>query len=89
VQASEISYSEFVTAGKSRDVRNVTLDGQFVSAVRWRDMSDRPEDAEVTSLLMSRHIPVRAEPQPTVRFSDIPERAARSFCLIGVWILIF
>ena len=89
VQSREISYSEFVTAVEAGDVRNVTLDGEQVR-FRRADGSDyvtiRPEDAEVTSLLMSKDIPVRAEPQQQSGFQTFLMSLLPILLLIGVWI---
>tara|TARA_R100000935_G_scaffold2894_1_gene7878 strand:- start:4413 stop:6320 length:1908 start_codon:yes stop_codon:yes gene_type:complete len=89
MQSREISYSEFVTAVEAGDVRNVTLDGEQVR-FRRADGSDyvtiRPEDAEVTSLLMSKDIPVRAEPQQQSGFQTFLMSLLPILLLIGVWI---
>ena len=89
LQSREISYSEFVTAVEAGDVRNVTLDGEQVR-FRRADGSDyvtiRPEDAEVTSLLMSKDIPVRAEPQQQSGFQTFLMSLLPILLLIGVWI---
>ena len=89
LQGREISYSEFVTAVEAGDVRNVTLDGEQVR-FRRADGSDyvtiRPEDAEVTSLLMSKDIPVRAEPQQQSGFQTFLMSLLPILLLIGVWI---
>lgn len=89
MQSREISYSEFVTAVEAGDVRNVTLDGEQVR-FRRADGSDyvtiRPEDAEVTSLLMANDIPVRAEPQQQSGFQTFLMSLLPILLLIGVWI---
>ncbi|UOA22476.1 ATP-dependent zinc metalloprotease FtsH [Sulfitobacter pontiacus] len=89
LQSREISYSEFVTAVEAGDVRNVTLDGEQVR-FRRADGNDyvtiRPEDAEVTSLLMSKDIPVRAEPQQQSGFQTFLMSLLPILLLIGVWI---
>ena len=89
LQSREISYSEFVTAVEAGDVRNVTLDGEQVR-FRRADGSDyvtiRPEDAEVTSLLMSKDIPVRAEPQQQSGFQTFLMSLLPILLLIGGWI---
>jgi len=89
LQSREISYSEFVTAVEAGDVRNVTLDGEQVR-FRRADGSDyvtiRPEDAEVTKLLMTNDIPVRAEPQQQSGFQTFLMSLLPILLLIGVWI---
>ncbi|MGR3605479.1 ATP-dependent zinc metalloprotease FtsH [Sulfitobacter sp.] len=89
LQSREISYSEFVTAVEAGDVRNVTLDGEQVR-FRRADGSDyvtiRPEDAEVTKLLMANDIPVRAEPQQQSGFQTFLMSLLPILLLIGVWI---
>ncbi|HAC49135.1 MAG TPA: cell division protein FtsH, partial [Sulfitobacter sp.] len=66
LQNNEVSYSEFVTSVQDGDVRNVTLDGEQVR-FRKADGADyltiKPGDAELTQLLISNDIPVKARPQ--------------------------
>ncbi|MEL6417529.1 MAG: ATP-dependent metallopeptidase FtsH/Yme1/Tma family protein, partial [Pseudomonadota bacterium] len=61
LQSREISYSEFVRAVEDGSVTNVTLDGE---QVRFRQGSQdyvtiKPEDAEITQLLITNDIAVR------------------------------
>jgi cell division protease FtsH len=89
LQNREISYSEFVTAVQSGDVRNVTLDGEQVR-FRRSDGSDyiaiKPEDAEITSLLIENEIPLRAEQQAQSGFQTFLMSLLPVLLLIGVWI---
>ncbi|MFD2737955.1 ATP-dependent zinc metalloprotease FtsH [Sulfitobacter aestuarii] len=89
MQNREISYSEFVSAVKGGDVRNVTLDGEQVR-FRRSDGSDyiaiKPEDAEITTLLIDNNIPVRAEQQAQSGFQTFLMSLLPVLLLIGVWI---
>ena len=89
LQNREISYSEFVTAVESGDVRNVTLDGEQVR-FRRNDGADyiaiKPQDAEITNLLIENDISVRAEPQQQSGFQTFLMSLLPILLLIGVWI---
>ncbi|KAA0914658.1 ATP-dependent zinc metalloprotease FtsH [Aquicoccus porphyridii] len=89
LQSREISYSEFVRAVEQDRVSSVTLDGE---QVRYRadDGQDyvtiKPEDAEVTQLLIDRNIPVKAESQQQSGFQTFILSLLPFLLLIGVWI---
>ena len=89
LQNNEVSYSEFVTSVQDGDVRNVTLDGEQVR-FRSADGSDyltiKPEDAELTQLLISNDIPVKARPQEQSGFQTFLMSLLPIALLIGVWI---
>jgi len=89
MQSREISYSEFVSAVTGGDVRNVTLDGEQVRFTR-SDGTDyvtiKPEDAEITGLLIDNKIPVRAEQQQQSGFQTFLMSLLPIILLIGVWI---
>ncbi|MEM8693260.1 MAG: ATP-dependent zinc metalloprotease FtsH [Pseudomonadota bacterium] len=88
LQSREVSYSDFVSAVEGGNVSNVTLDGE---QVRFRrDGQDyvtiKPEDAEITGLLIQNDIPVRAEQQQQSGFQTFLLSLLPFLLLIGVWI---
>jgi cell division protease FtsH len=89
MQSREISYSEFVDAVESGSVSNVTLDGEQVR-FRQSDGTDyvaiKPEDAEITTLLIENNIPVRAEQQQQSGFQTFLMSLLPFLLLIGVWV---
>ncbi|MBW4707636.1 ATP-dependent zinc metalloprotease FtsH [Roseobacter sp. YSTF-M11] len=89
LQSREISYSEFVNAVESGEVSNVTLDGEQVR-FRQADGVDyvaiKPEDAEITQLLIENNIPVRAEQQQQSGFQTFLMSLLPFLLLIGVWV---
>ena len=89
MQSREISYSEFVASVERGDVSQVTLDGEQVR-FRSGDGQDyvtiKPEDAEITSLLIEREIPIRAEQQEQSGFQTFIMSLLPFLLLIGVWI---
>ena len=89
MQSREISYSEFVNAVESGSVSNVTLDGEQVR-FRQADGTDyvaiKPEDAEITQLLIKNNIPVRAEQQQQSGFQTFLMSLLPFLLLIGVWV---
>lgn len=89
LQSREISYSEFVNAVESGNVSNVTLDGEQVR-FRQEDGADyvaiKPEDAEITTLLIENDIAVRAEQQQQSGFQTFLMSLLPFLLLIGVWV---
>ncbi len=89
MQNREISYSDFVTSVEAGDVSQVTLDGEQVR-FRGGDGQDyvtiKPEDAEITTLLIDNDIPVRAEQQQQSGFQAFLISLLPFLLLIGVWI---
>ncbi|MDQ2090172.1 ATP-dependent zinc metalloprotease FtsH [Marimonas arenosa] len=89
LQSREISYSEFVTAVDEGRVSNVTLDGERVR-FRGKDGKDyvaiKPQDAEVTDLLIDQDIPVKAESQEQSGFQTFILSLLPFLLLIGVWV---
>ncbi|MGB7244866.1 MAG: ATP-dependent zinc metalloprotease FtsH [Sulfitobacter sp.] len=89
LQSREISYSEFVGAVEAGEISNVTLDGEQVR-FRRADGSDyvaiKPEDAEITSLLIANDVAVRAEQQQQSGFQTFLMSLLPFLLLIGVWI---
>ena len=89
LQSREISYSEFVAAVEDGRVSQVTLDGEQVR-FRGNDGKDyvaiKPEDAEVTVLLIDNNIPMKAESQEQSGFQTFILSLLPFLLLIGVWI---
>ncbi len=89
LQSKAIPYSEFVTAVEDGNVAQVTLDGENVR-FRGNDGKDyvtiKPEDAEVTNLLIERNIPISAESQEQSGFQTFLISLLPFVLLIGVWI---
>ncbi|SLN19935.1 ATP-dependent zinc metalloprotease FtsH [Roseovarius albus] len=88
-QSKTVKYSEFVEQVDSGSVSQVTLDGENI---RYRDTAGkdfvtiRPEDAEVTKLLLEKDIPFTAEPQQQSGFQSFLLALAPFILLIGVWV---
>ena len=89
MQSQSVSYSEFVRKVETDQVTRVTLDGERVRfrAEDGRDyVTIRPDDAEVTRLLLDRDIPVSAESQQQNGFQSFLLSLLPFLLLIGVWI---
>ena len=89
LQNREISFSEFVGSVRDGSVSQVTLDGEQIR-FRGTDGSDylviKPDDAEVTTLLIENDIPVRAEKQQQSGFQSFLITLLPFLLLIGVWV---
>jgi len=89
LQSREIAYSEFVQSVESGSVSQVTLDGEQVR-FRGSDGKDyvtiRPDDAEITRLLIDNDIPVTAKSQEESGFQAFIISLLPILLLIGVWI---
>ncbi len=89
LQSKSIPYSEFVQSVEGGNVGQATLDGETVR-FRGTDGSDyvtvKPEDAEVTNLLIENNVPVSAEPQQQSGFQTFLISLLPFVLLIGVWI---
>ncbi|MFP4044970.1 MAG: ATP-dependent metallopeptidase FtsH/Yme1/Tma family protein, partial [Rhodosalinus sp.] len=89
LQSREIGYSEFVEAVEDNEVNAVTLDGERIR-FRGADGNDyvavKPEDAQVTDLLISNNVEVRAEVQEQSGFQTFILSLLPFLLLIGVWI---
>ncbi|WP_341211985.1 ATP-dependent zinc metalloprotease FtsH [uncultured Limimaricola sp.] len=89
LQSNTRNYSDFVEAVETGNVSQVTLDGE---EVRYRGTDGRdyvtikPEDAEVTQLLIEREIPVSARSQEQSGFTTFLLSLLPFLLLIGVWI---
>jgi cell division protease FtsH len=89
LQSQQIRYSEFVEAVDEDTVAQVTIDGENVR-FRGSDGQDyvtiKPEDAQLTDLLLEKGIPFTAEPQEQSTFSTFLLSLLPFLLLIGVWI---
>ena len=89
LQSREISYTEFVDAVENNSVSAATLDGEQVR-FRGNDGNDyvtiKPEDAEITKLLVDRGVPIRVERQEQSGFQTFLVSLLPFLLLIGVWI---
>ncbi|NRB03998.1 MAG: ATP-dependent metallopeptidase FtsH/Yme1/Tma family protein [Rhodobacteraceae bacterium] len=88
LQGREMSYSDFVQSVEDGAVNTVILDGEHV---RFRQGNQefftiKPEDAEVTDLLIANDIPVRAEQQQQSGLQTFIMSLLPFLLLIGVWI---
>ena len=83
------SYSEFVAAVDSDNVANVRLDGERIVFTQndGRDyVTIKPQDANVTDLLISEGVPIEAESQEQSALASFLFALAPFLLLIGVWI---
>ncbi|MCX7561131.1 ATP-dependent zinc metalloprotease FtsH [Sulfitobacter sp. F26204] len=89
LQSNEVTYSEFVSSVEGGEVRNATLDGEQVR-FRKADGVDyiaiKPEDAEITNLLINNNVPLQARPQQQSGFQTFLMSLLPIVLLIGVWI---
>ena len=89
LQSKSMKYSDFISALDNGDVSQVTLDGENI---RFRDaggsefVTVKPQDAEVTPLLIEKGIPVTAESQEQSGFQTFLLSLLPFALLIGVWI---
>ncbi|THH37222.1 ATP-dependent metallopeptidase FtsH/Yme1/Tma family protein [Aliishimia ponticola] len=88
LQSREMRYSEFVEAVEAGQVSDVTIDGEQVRFRRGETdyVAIKPEDAEVTDLLLANDIPIRAEQQEQSGFQAFLLSLLPFLLLIGVWI---
>ena len=89
LQSRDISYSEFVTRVQNEEVREVVLDGEQIR-FRGTDGQDyvtiKPEDAQITTLLIDNKIPVEAKKQQQSSFQSFIITLLPFLLLIGVWV---
>jgi cell division protease FtsH len=87
--ANAKNYSDFVTAVENGMVANATLDGEQIR-YRGTDGQDyvviKPDDAEVTNLLIDNNVPTTAKSQQTNGFTSFLIGLLPFLLLIGVWI---
>ncbi|MHA6347103.1 ATP-dependent zinc metalloprotease FtsH [Roseivivax sp. CAU 1761] len=89
LQSREVAYSEFVEAVESDSVARATIDGERVR-YRGEDGTEyitvKPQDADVTQLLLNNGVNVRAEQQEQSGFQSFLISLLPFLLLIGVWI---
>ena len=89
MQTREISYSDFVQSVRGGTVSSATLDGEQVRIVTT-DSSEfvtiRPNDANVTELLIENNVAIRAEQQEQSGIQAFLMTIFPFLLLIGVWI---
>ncbi|MCA0919466.1 ATP-dependent zinc metalloprotease FtsH [Pseudooceanicola nanhaiensis] len=89
MQSREISYSDFVSAVNDDRVSSATIDGEQVR-YRGTDGQDyvtiKPQDSEVTQLLLDNNVPVTAKAQEESGFQAFIISLLPILLLIGVWI---
>ncbi len=87
-QSNEKTYSEFVASVNAGEVRSVELDGEKVMYTRadGNYIAIKPDDAEITSLLLENNVPLQAKPQEQSGFSTFLMSLLPILLLIGVWI---
>ena len=88
MQSQARSYSDFVAAVDSGSVSSVTLDGERVVFQQGGATytTIKPEDAQVTEMLIAKNIPVKAESQQQSTFQTFVLGLLPFLLLIGVWI---
>ncbi|MCA1774320.1 MAG: ATP-dependent zinc metalloprotease FtsH [Loktanella sp.] len=83
------SYSEFVTAVESDNIASARLDGErivFTQNDGREYVTIKPQDANVTDLLIAEGVPVEAESQEQSALASFLFALAPFLLLIGVWI---
>ncbi len=87
--SSKATYSEFVRAVETQNVASATIDGEKVT-YRGTDGRNyttiKPQDAELTELLLNNNVPVEAEAQEESTFQAFLLSLLPFLLLIGVWI---
>lgn len=89
LQTNTRSYSDFVTAVETGAVAQVTLDGENIRyrGTDGRDyVSVKPQDAEVTNLLIDQDVPVSARSQEQSGLTTFLVSLLPFLLLIGVWV---
>ena len=89
LQSREKTYSEFVAAVDAGQVSTVVLDGEqvrFTDSAGQSYVAIKPGDTEVTSMLIEKNIPVRAEKQTQSGFQSFLITLLPFLLLIGVWV---
>ena len=89
LQSREMSYTEFVESVENDNISAATIDGERIR-FRGNDGNDyvavKPEDAQVTELLMENGVEIRAEVQEQSGFQTFLLSLLPFLLLIGVWI---
>lgn len=89
LQSRTVGYSEFVASVESGGVASVVLDGEQVrykAADGTEFVTVKPDDAEVTTLLIENGVPVEAKSQQQSGFQSFILSLLPFVLLIGVWI---
>ena len=89
MQTREISYSDFVKSVRGGSVSSATLDGEKVRIVTTDNseyVTIRPNDANVTELLIENNVTIRAEQQEQSGIQSFLMTIFPFLLLIGVWI---
>ncbi|WP_371169861.1 ATP-dependent zinc metalloprotease FtsH [Aliiroseovarius sp. 2305UL8-7] len=88
LSASQVSYSDFVNAVESDDVKSATIDGEKV-IYQGSDgkmyQTIVPRDAEVSNLMIEKGVNVKAESQQQSGFMSIVTLLLPVILLIGFW----
>ncbi len=89
MQSREVSYTDFVNAVQKGEVSQATVDGEQVR-YRGSDGKDyvtiKPEDAEITNLLLNAKVPMKAVQQEQSGFQTFIVSLLPFLLLIGVWV---
>ena len=89
VQSREMSYSDFVQAVQGGEVTSATLDGEriiFRASDSKEYVTIRPNDANVTDLLITNEVMIRAEQQEQSGLQSFFMTLFPFLLLIGVWV---
>ena len=89
MQSREMSYSDFVQSVESGNVTAATLDGEkvrFIGSDNSEYITIRPDDANVTDLLITNKVAIRAEQQQQSGLQSFLVTLFPFLLLIGVWI---
>jgi cell division protease FtsH len=89
LQSREISYSEFVSRVENGAVSDVIMDGEqvrFKGSDGQDNVTIRPNDAEVTNLLVANKVSFRAEKQQQSGLQSFLVTLLPFLLLIGVWV---
>ncbi len=89
LQNRERTYSDFVAAVDNGSIAAVTLDGEqvrFTTSDGQNFVTIKPDDAEVTKMLVEAGIPMRAEKQQQSGFQSFLITLLPFLLLIGVWV---
>ncbi|MBD3663860.1 ATP-dependent zinc metalloprotease FtsH [Sulfitobacter sp. TSTF-M16] len=88
LQSNEVTYSEFVDSVETGEVRSVMLDGEQVLFIKadGEYSTIKPDDAEITSLLIENDVLIQARPQEQSGFQTFLMSLLPILLLIGVWI---
>ena len=83
------SYSEFVSAVQADQVAEVRIDGEqvFYRIGATNYVTIKPQDAEITDLLIAEGVPVTAESQEQSGLQTFLVGLLPFLLLIGVWVL--